>query len=85
MPYISPADQVNCDVTQGEYERATIPGQLNYQITKLCLEYITEMGRCYDNYNAVIGALECTKLELYRRMVAPYEDKKIEMNGDVYP
>ncbi len=36
-------------------------------------------------FNAVVGALECAKLELYRRMVAPYENGKIAENGDVYP
>ena len=32
----------------------------------------------------VIGALECAKLELYRRIAAPYEDTKIQENGEVY-
>lgn len=32
----------------------------------------------------IIGALECCKLELYRRIAAPYEDIKIGENGDVY-
>jgi len=32
----------------------------------------------------VTGVLECAKLELYRRIAAPYEDTKIEENGDVY-
>jgi hypothetical protein len=27
--------------------------------------------------------LECCKLEIYRRLVAPYEDKKKDENGDV--
>ena len=31
-----------------------------------------------------MGALECAKLELYRRVAAPYEDVKIMENGDVY-
>lgn len=31
------------------------------------------------------GAIECAKLEFYRRVAAPYEDKKIAENGDVYP
>jgi hypothetical protein len=31
----------------------------------------------------VIGALENCKMELYRRKIAPYEDIKIEENGDV--
>ena len=40
----------------------------------------------YSNYadiNSAIGVLECAKLELYRRQAAPYEDKKIEENGEV--
>jgi hypothetical protein len=32
----------------------------------------------------VVGALECAKLELYRRLAAPYEDQKIKLNGDAY-
>lgn len=31
-----------------------------------------------------LGALECCKLEFYRRVAAPYEDSKIISNGDVY-
>ena len=30
-----------------------------------------------------MGVLECCKLEFYRRVAAPYEDIKIEENGDV--
>ena len=30
------------------------------------------------------GALECAKLEFYRRVVSKYEDQKILDNGDVY-
>ena len=32
----------------------------------------------------ILGAVECAKLELYRRAVVPYEKKKIKENGDVY-
>jgi hypothetical protein len=34
--------------------------------------------------NEAIGVLECAKLELYRRVAAPYEDEKIAESGDVY-
>ena len=56
-------------------------GILNYITTRLLL------GTCpqrYHDYNALIGVLECSKLELYRRAIADYEDKKREENGDVY-
>lgn len=58
------------------------PGILNYVVTKLILDL--NFRRNYKNFNAVVGALECCKLELYRRGIAPYEDKKIQENGDVY-
>jgi hypothetical protein len=38
----------------------------------------------YAHLNEVIGALECAKLELYRRIAVPYEDQKITESGDVY-
>jgi hypothetical protein len=31
-----------------------------------------------------MGALECAKLELYRRQVDEYEDQKKVLHGDVY-
>jgi hypothetical protein len=59
-------------------------GELNFQLTEKCLEYLSGVYN-YEKLNAVMGALECCKLEMYRRMVVPYEDKKIKENGDVYP
>ena len=56
-------------------------GNLNYVITKLLLE---TKPKSYEEYNALIGVLECVKLEFYRRQIAVYEDKKKEENGDVY-
>ena len=59
------------------------PGDLNYCFTRMCHEFLNLHGINYTNFNACIGALECTKLELYRRYIAPYEDIKIEENGDI--
>lgn len=81
MPYISPADR------QSVHSAAVVPaepGKINYLITCILDEYLTIYGKNYTNINLLIGALECAKLELYRRIAAPYEDKKIAENGDVY-
>jgi len=59
-------------------------GVINYLITELILFYIKTIGEDYEAYNTAIGILECVKQELYRRAVAPYEDKKIQENGDIY-
>lgn len=59
-------------------------GELNYQITKLIDSFIMRKGLNYATLNSMVGVLECAKLELYRRVAAPYEDEKCEENGDVY-
>jgi hypothetical protein len=63
---------------------ATTPGELNFAITQAIITYLGSDPH-YKDFNEVIGVLECMKLELYRRMAAPYEDRKCAENGDVYP
>jgi hypothetical protein len=57
---------------------------LNFAITTLLDKELQKNGVNYSNINALIGVLECAKLELYRRVASPYEDVKIEENGDAY-
>jgi Domain of unknown function (DUF6899) len=81
MPYVTQADRKRLDA--GEQPRAA--GELNYVITRILDEYIEAKGGIrYAHLNEVVGVLECAKLELYRRLAAPYEDEKITENGDVY-
>ena len=65
---------------------ANNPGELNYLLTRISLNYINTCDDTlkYQHLNDGIGALECCKLELYRRLAVPYEDLKVEENGDVY-
>ena len=60
------------------------PGDLNYLLTALILEYWENSKQNYQSCNDIIGALESCKLEAYRRLVTPYENVKILTNGDVY-
>ena len=55
-------------------------GMVNYVITKMLHAFFT--GK-YIRFERGIGCLEAAKLEFYRRAVAPYEDVKIDENGDV--
>ena len=59
-------------------------GVANYVITQMTNKLYNSPESGYNEYNNAIGVLECAKLELYRRVVSPYEDKKKEGNGDVY-
>lgn len=84
MPYIKEADRIRIEPTAVGDTPAT-PGELNYIITAYCSLYLRDKGLSYATVNEIVGVLECAKLELYRRVAAPYEDKKIAENGDVYP
>lgn len=81
MPYIEPQDRLHI---LADEKSISSPGELNYFISTLVNWYISEKGKNYSTLNEVVGVLECAKLELYRRIIAPYEDIKIEQNGDVY-
>jgi hypothetical protein len=58
-------------------------GELNYLVTMICRKYLEVFGKSYQTMNDIVGALECAKLELNRRVIGPYEDEKIAENGDV--
>ena len=58
-------------------------GDLNYCITVLLHEYLKAHGQSYATMNDCIGVLEAAKMEFYRRIVAPYEDIKIQENEDI--
>lgn len=59
-------------------------GDLNYLISSLAKLYVDKHGTSYSVLNDVVGVLGAANMEFYRRVVVPYEDKKIEQNGDVY-
>ena len=62
----------------------SIPGGLNYAICRVADGVIAAKGESYAIYNTLLGATEAAKLEIYRRMIAPYEDVKCKANGEVF-
>lgn len=80
MPYIKTEDRIDL----GHGILPDCAGELNYLFTKLATDYIDTKGLSYQTINDIVGALEGAKLEFVRRIVNPYEDSKIETNGDVY-
>lgn len=86
MPYIPDLKQ------RARLDRDLLPasegiitdGDLNYAITRLVDAWLSRVGICYDTISDVVKALECAKLEFYRRIAAPYESQKCYTNGDVY-
>ena len=57
---------------------------LNFLICRLADRMLARRGVTYARLNEVIGAIECAKQEIYRRIAAPYEDTKLKENGDVF-
>jgi hypothetical protein len=55
-------------------------GDVNYSVTKLLKALYTPK---YFNFNRAMGVLSSIQAEWYRHDVAPYEDTKIQENGDV--
>ena len=84
MPYILAEDREELD---GQIDKLAddlrTRGEMNYAITRLIHHYINRLGMKYDNLNDAVGILECAKLELYRHVCGPYEDVKIDSNGDI--
>jgi len=85
MPYIKPGvrEPMEKHIRELTYLIHGV-GELNYVITRLCLGYFDGSEQNYRAYNAIIGALHCAAYEFYRRMAAPYEDRKRNENGEVY-
>jgi hypothetical protein len=81
MPYIDPL--LRFGGALGNVHPTTV-GELTYRLTKQLTNYVDRMGESFDVYAECLGALEAVKLELYRRRIAPYEDKKCAQNGDVF-
>lgn len=77
--------ELNLEDINSNIENRSRSGNLNYIFTYLINE-MYNINRYYE-LNDAIGLLECCKLELYRRRVAPYEDIAIKKNGDMpnYP
>jgi hypothetical protein len=82
LPYIPQAERN--DLAPHANRIANDPGELNFQITCIINGYLAAKPLKYARLNDAVGALECAKLELYRRIAAPYESSKILENGEVY-
>lgn len=66
------------------YEQIYNAGELQYAIAIMIKSYVERTGLCYQTCNDIMGALDGAQKEFYRKVVAPYEDKKIDENGGIY-
>jgi len=62
-------------------EFATILGDINYVFSRVLGGLMKNAS--YNKIAMITGVLENIKQEFYRRIASPYEDKKINQNGDI--
>jgi len=80
MPYIT--KQAREELYDRDPENA---GELQYLIAMMMSDYISDKDQYdYQTLNDVMGALAGAQQEFYRKIVAPYEEKKELLNGSVY-
>lgn len=84
MPYITKSRIAELQ-KPGHLGDIKTPGELVYVLTYALGSYFgNTQPITYTTITEVLGALEGCKLELYRRLVVPYEEKKRRENGDVF-
>lgn len=84
MPYIAQNRRNLLDPSindLGDYIQDT--GDLNYAITRLTLRLIIRQGATYVTASAAMGTTIFSLMEMYRRLLAEYEDSKLCRNGDI--
>jgi len=80
MPYIT--KEAREELYDRDPENA---GELQYLIAMMISDYISDKDQYdYQTLNDVMGALAGAQQEFYRKIVAPYEEKKELLNGSVY-
>jgi len=89
MPHIKQGWRVSLDRALKDVEivldsGVATEGELNYVITRCVLAWLRGRAKNYASLNTALGVLECAKHELYRRVIAGYEDDKRAENGDVF-
>jgi hypothetical protein len=97
MPYLADQDKKDLEFKDnyesiGRIEKLTdyldnepidrLAGAINYLNFIIVRRWIDKNGKKYFVFAAILGTLVCCIFEIYRRLVAPYEEEKIKSNGD---
>lgn len=89
MPYIKHRELIQPHLEEA-LKYISYCGELTFALSFLAKHYTESLSRAkgrknpsYMDWNEAIGSLECTKLEMYRSQIGPYEQRKLNENGDV--
>jgi len=83
MPYIKKEKRESLDPMiaslNEKFDLLGVTGNLNYVLYNIAKYHCAS----YASYAAFIGELEAAKLEIYRKLIAPYEELKEKENGSI--
>ena len=82
MPYIEDANR-RCDLSSSVAVPRN-PGELSFTIATVIDDYFAVADQNFENLNAVKGVLDSLGCEIQRRFLDPYEEKKLQENGEVF-
>ena len=87
LPYIKQEDRPQYDEAVENLvkvldQNGWVDGHFNYVVSAIIKKWF-ESNKRYTTANSIMGVVDCIGKEFYRRHIAPYEDEKIEENGDV--
>lgn len=80
MPYITQEDRDRLALTYTPRSE----GELNYMLCLMMSRFVQNGPMTYARLNAAMGAHAGAGQEFYRRVVVPYEERKMRSNGDVF-
>ena len=96
MPYVTIApnreaidpaiSEVLSAVMNLEFDKpGSVDGNLNYTISRIVADSLnpTRKDWSYADIARAVAVFECAKLEFYRRVAGPKEDRAITANGDI--
>ncbi len=84
MPYIPQKDR------EPAIDMFADSGDFAFKLTDDILEHLSQRfqldstPRRFQHYASAVGVIELVKLELWRRLIVPYEEEKIKKDGDVF-
>lgn len=82
MPYITQDARSKFTDLLNNLPQIDHAGELHYILSEIALKYVSQRGLSYQILNDVAGVSSLLVLELNRRLISDYEQKKAEVNGD---
>lgn len=80
MPYIT--KDRRSEIDQGMPPQTM--GELTYALTWQIARYRKIHGDRFQTHGEILGALDATSREYYRRVMGRFEDAKLIANGDIH-